>query len=144
MKRPYVTPRTLALTLVALLAISGCAAQTEPDAPQATVDEPPAVQEPDAPAPGALAFEKDVEPPTESATQRLVAFEVAWQCDLARFAVDELSELDAILAGHRTDFEVTDAEYAAFQADLAVDAGLRAAISNQTSECLDAGESVQL
>jgi hypothetical protein len=76
--------------------------------------------------------------------QKMVEFEAIWQCDLARYAVSDLSDIDALRAERRAQFGVTDESYAAFQDQLSADAALRQAVADQTASCIDSGESVQL
>ncbi len=76
--------------------------------------------------------------------KKMVEFEAIWQCDLARYAVSDLSDIDALRTERRAQFGVTDESYAAFQDQLSNDATLRQAVADQTASCIDSGESVQL
>ena len=80
----------------------------------------------------------------DPATQNLVLFESGWQCEVGRFAVDDPAALEQMRLDRRADHQIDEVAYAAFLADLAADDDLRNLVADQTSNCLDTGQSVRL
>ena len=80
----------------------------------------------------------------DPATQNLVLFESGWQCEIGRFAVDDAADLEQLRVDRRTEHEITDGAYTAFQTRLAEDAELARIVSDQTQACLDADDPIQL
>lgn len=74
------------------------------------------------PEPSAL----DGLPPEELA---LVTVEADWQCDVTRFAFDELSELEEIRAIQLAELGIDEADYAAFVERLSDEPTLRDAVN---------------
>ena len=68
-------------------------------------------------------------------TRTLVEFEAAWQCDLTRFAFDELSEIDAMRAELQEAQGVSDEDYEAFLARLASEPDLATLVVELNADC---------
>lgn len=68
-------------------------------------------------------------------TRQLVEFEAAWQCDLTRFAFDDLSEIDTMRAELQEAQGVSDEDYEAFVDRLASEPDLAALVAALNADC---------
>ena len=71
----------------------------------------------------------------DDATRTMVEFEATWQCDVTRFAFDDVAEMDAMLDDRLAAEQLTRDDLEDFRARLGVDEDLQRFVAELSDAC---------